>query len=66
MSVDSAVKHLMDREKYTESGSRIRVSNARLIIRDGQLYDALKLVSLSKRVHSRWTDRARALLAINK
>ncbi len=66
VSNDTAVDALMKQEKYSESGSRIRVNQSRRIIREGRRDDALEHIAQSNRIDSKWTGKAKSLLAANK
>lgn len=52
---------LMQKEGYTESGSKTRVSQSRRIIREGRAGDALEIVADSNRVPGSVTQKAQEL-----
>lgn len=61
ISNSAAVDALMVVEKYTESGSRTRVSQSRRIIREGLAMAALRIISQSERVDPEWRRKAEDL-----
>jgi hypothetical protein len=65
ISNNSAVDVLMAVEKYSESGSRTRVSQSRRIITEGRTKDALRLISKADRVDPEWKKQAIILLNAN-
>ncbi len=59
------IEMLMRHKRYTESGSRTRVSQARRIIRAGRAEDALRNIIRSERItnYGQVSAKARALLS---
>jgi hypothetical protein len=64
ISIDEIVEKLMENEGYTEGGSRIRVSSARIILRCGRSKDALRLISQARLISQEVKDEAERLLSL--
>ena len=62
ISREDAIGFLMRAENYKESGCITRVYNARRIIREGRLSDALTIISKAKKIDSKWSDKAKNAL----
>lgn len=63
LTVATAIDRLAANSLWNEAGRRMRVGNARRIVRAGRVDDALRLVAAAGRVEPRIVEAARRRLA---